>query len=68
MAVLAATIVPQFTDSTRDAKVNTATFNLQALRSQIEMFKAQHDAKPPTTLTDLITKTDRTGAVSATGE
>ncbi|MDP6442214.1 MAG: prepilin-type N-terminal cleavage/methylation domain-containing protein [Pirellulaceae bacterium] len=68
MAVLAATIIPQFTDSTRDAKVNTATFNLQALRSQIEMFKAQHDSARPKALSDLTVKTDKSGAITTSGE
>ena len=42
MAVLAATIIPQFADSTKDAKVSTAKFNLHTLRSQIELYKSQH--------------------------
>ena len=34
MAILAATIIPQFTDSTKDAKSSTVQFNLHTLRSQ----------------------------------
>jgi type II secretory pathway pseudopilin PulG len=64
MAVLAATIIPQFSDSTRDAKRNTATFNLHTLRNQIQLYKSQHDGKVPTaTLVELISKTDAQGNV-----
>ncbi len=58
MAVLAATVVPQFTDATADAKTNTALFNLNTLRSQIELYKAQHDGNFPTTLSLLTQATN----------
>lgn len=58
MAVLAATVVPQFTDATADAKSNTALFNLNTLRSQIELYKAQHDGNHPTTLSLLTQATN----------
>ena len=47
MAILAATIIPQFTDSTGDAEVATAEFNLNTLRAQIELYKAQHGGAIP---------------------
>ena len=43
MAILAATIIPQFTDSTKDAKASTTKFNLHTLRSQIELYRTQHN-------------------------
>jgi len=58
MAVLAATIIPQFNSSTKDAQLSTGVFNLQALRSQIELYKAQHGGSPPTTLNKLTVKTN----------
>jgi prepilin-type N-terminal cleavage/methylation domain-containing protein len=64
MAVLAATIIPQFTDSAQDAKANTALFNLHTLRSQVEMYKSQHDGVAPTTLDLLTVKTNRAGTTS----
>lgn len=58
MAVLAATIIPQFTDSQKDARESTALFNLNTLRSQIELYKAQHGgALPNASLTDLTSTT-----------
>ncbi len=47
MAVLAATIIPQFSSSTEDAKRSTLDFNLHTIRSQIEMYKVHHLSKPP---------------------
>ena len=61
MAILAATIIPQFSDSTKDAKTNTSKFNLHTIRSQIELFKSQHDGKVPTQLNDLTLKTNPAG-------
>ena len=42
MAVLAATIIPQFSSSTKDAQTSSVKFNAHALRSQIELYKAHH--------------------------
>jgi len=68
MAVLAATIVPQFSDSSRDAKISTAQFNLSTLRGQIEMYKAQHNSIVPAlgTLEELTKKTDVGGTIGTT--
>jgi prepilin-type N-terminal cleavage/methylation domain-containing protein len=64
MAVLAATIIPQFADSTTDAKVSTLKFNLHTLRSQIELYRTHHDGKlPSATLVELTKATDVSGAV-----
>ena len=48
MAVLAATIIPQFSTSTEDAMHSTVDFNLNTMRSQIEMFRAEHQGTYPT--------------------
>ena len=42
MAVLAATIIPQFSSSTQDAKESQLSFNTHTLRSQIELYKVHH--------------------------
>ncbi len=67
MAVLAATIIPQFSNSAEDAKANTALFNLHTLRSQVELFKSQHDGNAPATLDLLAAKTNRSGAIDSSG-
>jgi len=47
MAVLAATIIPQFSSSTTDAKRSSLEFNLRTIRSQIELYKLHHNGKLP---------------------
>src|SRR5437868_10310215 len=62
MAILAATIIPQFTDSTKDAKGSTVKFNLATLRSQIQLYRTQHNGLNPTaTLVELTQLTDISG-------
>src|SRR5512145_1798168 len=62
MAILAATIIPHFTDSTSDAKASTTKFNLHTLRSQIELYKTQHNGVVPSgTLVELTVNTDIDG-------
>ena len=64
MAVLAATIVPQFADSTRDAKEGAALFNLRTLRAQLELYKSQHDGRYPSAdLRELTQSTNVLGVV-----
>jgi general secretion pathway protein G len=63
MAILAATIIPQFTDSTNDAKISTSKFNLHTMRSQIELYKAHHNGLlPSASLAELTKATDADGA------
>lgn len=54
LAILAAIVIPQFSSSTVDAKESALDNNLNALRSAIELYKAQHNGAYP-------------GAVAATG-
>jgi len=62
MAILAATIIPQFTDSTNDAKASTSKFNLHTMRSQIELYKAHHNGDlPDAALVKLTIATDADG-------
>jgi prepilin-type N-terminal cleavage/methylation domain-containing protein len=64
MAILAATVIPQFSDSTKDAKSNTSKFNVHTIRAQIEMYKTYHDGKVPSaTLVELTSKTNSLGTV-----
>jgi general secretion pathway protein G len=71
MAVLAATIIPQFSSSTDDAKTSTMLFNLQTLRSQIELYKLHHLGAVPTltgsALPQLTSATDVNGNTGAAG-
>lgn len=70
MAILAATIIPQFSDSSKDAKESNLVFNLHTLRSQIELYKSQHDGRVPEAtdpvLEELFNKTNALGVIDAT--
>jgi prepilin-type N-terminal cleavage/methylation domain-containing protein len=70
MAVLAATIIPQFSTSTKDARESSLKFNLQSLRTQLEMYKLHHGGTYPTganNLEQLTKATDTAGNVSMSG-
>jgi len=65
LGILAAIVIPQFTNASTEARENSVRSQLQTLRSQIELYKLQHlDVKPDliTDWTDLTTITNRTGA------
>ncbi len=73
MAVLAATIIPQFSSSAEDAKRSTLLFNLNQFRSQIELYKLEHGSDIPVvttpvgsdpTLEQMYSKTDADGTVN----
>ncbi len=50
MAVLAVTIIPQFSTSNKDAKMSNLKFNLRTVRSQLELYKEHHlGVYPPAT-------------------
>jgi len=47
LGILAAIVIPKFTNASEDAKRNSLTSSLHSLRSQIELFMLQHGDKPP---------------------
>jgi general secretion pathway protein G len=47
LGILAAIVIPQFTQASTEAKTNSLASDLQSFRSQIELYKCQHtDALP----------------------
>ena len=70
MAVLAATIIPQFSSSTKDAKDSSLLFNLHTIRSQIEMYKIHHLGEYPEfdNFVDQMTKKTNIGGTLTGGE
>jgi len=63
LGILAAIVIPQFTNASSDARTNSTQSTLQTLRSQIELFKVNHADIPPaqTALTLMLTgKSDTT--------
>jgi general secretion pathway protein G len=47
LGILAAIVIPQFTQASTEAKENSLRSDLQSLRSQIELYKCQHNDIPP---------------------
>ncbi|MHC4553596.1 MAG: competence type IV pilus major pilin ComGC [Planctomycetota bacterium] len=48
LGILAAIVIPQFSEASTEAKVNSVASSLQTLRSQISLYKIQHNDTPPT--------------------
>ena len=47
LGILAAIVIPQFTDASTEAKTSSLCSDLQTVRSQLELYKIQHnDALP----------------------
>ncbi len=69
LGILAATVLPQFKNANDDAKESAMIQDLQLIRSQIGMFKFQHEKRLPKTdelQAKLTTKTDIDGSLNAT--
>jgi general secretion pathway protein G len=70
LGILAAIVIPQFTNASTSARSASTVSQLQTLRSQIQLFKLQHNDTLPDLVTNqwgqLINKTNLTGAVDAT--
>lgn len=47
LGILAAIVIPQFTQASTEAKVSSSLSTLQSLRSQIELYKIQHNDNCP---------------------
>ena len=47
LGILAAIVIPQFTEASTEAKLSSLVTDLQTLRSQIELYKIQHNDIPP---------------------
>jgi general secretion pathway protein G len=43
LGILAAIVIPQFTNASQEAKESALVSNLQSVRSQIELYKIQHN-------------------------
>jgi len=70
LGILAAIVIPQFTNASTDARKNSLLSQLQTLRSQIQLFKLQHNDILPNLVTNqwdqLMQKTNLGGAVDTT--
>ena len=72
LGILAAVVIPQFTDASTTAKTSTLKTDLQTMRSQIQLYKIQHNDNLPgagsaTFTQSMIGITDVDGAVATSG-
>lgn len=47
LGILAAIVIPQFSDASTQSKLSSSQSSLQSLRSQISLYKIQHNDIPP---------------------
>ena len=72
LAILAAAVLPQFTDLSAEARNSTSLYNLNNLRSQIGVYRAQHGGLNPTgadaaaITAQLVGKTNADGTITGT--
>src|SRR5258706_15408223 len=71
LGILAAIVIPQFTNASTDARKNSMLSQLQTLRSQVQLFKLQHndvlpDLAAANQWSQLTSKTNLAGAVDTT--
>jgi general secretion pathway protein G len=68
LGILAAIVIPQFSDASTQSKLSSCRTTLQSLRSQIELYKIQHNDIPPAILTfeaQMTTYSDANGGTAA---
>ena len=70
LGILAAIVIPQFTNASTEARKNSLLSQIQTLRSQIQLFKLQHNDVLPDLVANqwsqLLSKTNLSGAVDNT--
>jgi len=68
LGILAAVVIPQFSDASQDARYSSLQTNLATMRGQIELYRLQHNGQLPTVanfVTQMTTKTDANGNAGA---
>lgn len=71
LGILAAIVLPQFTNASDTARASNTAKMLQTVRSQLEWYRAEHNGEFPTLLQmwgNLTNRTDTDGAIDAAGE
>ncbi len=71
LGILAAIVIPQFTNASEDARRTSMRNQLQTMRGTVELYRVEHRDVPPLLVTDgwavVTAKTDIGGDVVATG-
>jgi len=67
LGILAAIVIPQFTQASNDARNNSLLSDLQTVRSQIQLYKVQHLDNFPTAniSTELTLRSNQAGTTAA---
>src|ERR1700755_1617268 len=72
LGILAAIVIPQFTNASTNARASAVTSQLQTLRSQVQLWKPQHNDTLPTLVgtspacwNQLMSKTNISGTVDS---
>ena len=68
LGILAAVVIPQFSDASTDARVSSLGENLTTIRKQISLYRQQHNGVWPTLaqfVNQMTQKTDPDGTVNA---
>jgi len=70
LGILAAIVIPQFSNASDTARVNNTLAILQTLRTQLELYKVHHGAYPTLDQmwTNMLETTDAEGNVDPTGK
>ena len=81
LGILAAVVIPQFSDAATDSKLAGLRQDLRTLRTAIEVYKIEHDGRAPNIKDDggedgnevnfiarLTGRTDKTGNINASGK
>ena len=71
LGILAAVVIPQFSDASTDTKVASCQENLQAFRKQLTLYKQHHNGAFPTLanfVAAMTSKSDADGTINATGK
>ncbi len=66
LGILAAIVIPQFTNASSDARTSSVQSTLQTMRGQIELFKIQHADVPPDATALTVVLTGKTNAADTT--
>ena len=67
LGILAAIVIPQFTNASTEAKASSLKSDLQTVRSQIELYKIQHGDALPGTVSGVSFAAAMTGQTDAAG-
>lgn len=68
LGILAAVVIPQFSDASTDARLSSLTTNLQTIRGQLDLYRLQHNGTYPSQaniVNQMTVKTDVDGTVNA---